>query len=228
MADLSDAQSALTTKVIGADPVTGVESNFHQITSAGGAHSNLRDSSGNEILSAITNPALTDRGLVTRSLPYELNKYAAATTNFTSATSATDVARIVGSATKTVRIKKIRISGRTTSGSPVACIIRLIKRSTANTGGTSVAATVVPFDSNSPAGTATVNHYTANPTLGTTVGDVACSSITFQASGLLQIIEHVFENPIILRGVVESLCINFNATTITGASICINFEWEEV
>jgi hypothetical protein len=86
----------------------------------------------------------------------------------------------------------------------------------------------VPFDSTSSAATAAVKHYTANPTVGTLVGNIATRSITFQSAGLLQVIEIEFENPVILRGTSELLCVNFNATSITGSSICCNAEWEEV
>jgi ABC-type transporter Mla subunit MlaD len=173
-------------------------------------------------------PSLTDAGLVVRPLPLELNTYGAATNGFVSAASATDVFRIVGSGTKTVRITKLTISGRTTSGSPVACIIKVIKYSSANTAGTSVATTAVPLDSSYPAATATVNHYTANPTLGTAVGNIATRSITFQASGLVETLVFEFENPIVLRGTAQQLSINLNATTITGASICCDVLWEEI
>ena len=179
---------------------------------------------------AVTNtaPALNNQGLVTRPLPYEPLKYAAATDNFAVAATATDIARLLGSGSKTIRVKRVVVSGRTTSGSPVACIIKLLKRSTANTGGTSVATTAVPLDSTSAAATAAANHYTANPTVGTLVGNIATRSITFQQLGLVETLIFDFETPIILRGTAEQLSVNFNSTSVTGSSICVNFEWEEV
>lgn len=171
-------------------------------------------------------------GVVTASTPRvvtaEREKYSAATNNFTIAASATDIARLLGSGSKAVRVTKVVVSGRTTSGSPVAVIIKVLKYSSANTGGTSVATTAVPFSSTYAAATASANHYTANPTVGTLVGNIATRSITFQSAGLLQILEFNFENPIVLTGTSEQLSVNFNATSVTGSSICVNFEWEEV
>jgi hypothetical protein len=37
----------------------------------------------------------------------------------------------------------------------------------------------------------------------------------------------VFDQPIALHGVSESLAINLNGVTWTGANIAINVEWEE-
>lgn len=180
------------------------------------------------IQSRLTNPLLTDYGIIVRPIPLELAKYIASTNAFILAAAPTDIFRIIGSATKTIRVKKLIVSGRTTSGSPVACIIKAIKYSTANTAGTSVATTAVPLDSNFAAATAACNHYTANPTLGTIIGNVGAHSITFQATGLVEIIEFVFDNPIVLRGVAQQLSINFNSTAVTGSSICCAAEWEEV
>lgn len=178
-----------------------------------------------------TTPALSDPGIITRNLPYEPNFYSATSGQFTSAATATDVATITGSATKTIRIKRVRITGTTTSGSPIGINIRIIKRSAANTGGTSVNDTEVPYDSSSPAATATVVHYTANPSaLGTAVGDIACSRTSFTQSGLTggDLIYDFTENPIILHGTSQILAVNFNSVTVTGSNICIVFEWAEV
>lgn len=191
-----------------------------------------KDLAGNLVLppTEITTPSLSQAGQVVRPLPFEPQKYAAATGGFAIAASATDVFRILGSNSKTVRVKKLVVSGRTTSGSPVAVVISLIKRSTANTGGTSVASTLVPMDSNNSAATASVNRYTANPTLGTEVGRIASHSITFQRVGLSPLgqLVYEFETPIVLRGSTEQLSVNFNATSVTGSSVACYVEWEEV
>jgi hypothetical protein len=201
-----------------------------------GASTSALQTTGNSSLSSIdgkittatATPSLSSSSIVVRGLPFEPQKYIAATDGFAIATSATDIFRIVGSGSKTIRIKKITISGRTTSGSPVPVIIKIIKYSTANSAGTSVTTTVVPADSSNAAGTATANHYTANPTLGTVVGNIATRSVTFQAAGLLQFLDLSFDTPIVLRGTSQQLSVNLNATSITGSSICCSAEWEEV
>lgn len=175
-------------------------------------------------------PGLSTSGLVIRPLPFEPQRYRASSGGFAIAASATDVFRIVGSGSKTVRVTKMIVSGRTTSGSPVAVVIHCRKRSTANTGGTEVGDTEVPLDSNNSAATATVGHYTANPTLGTDVGVIDSRSITFQQVGLSPAGELIleFKTPVVLRGTSEQLSINFNATSVTGSSIACVVEWEEV
>lgn len=96
--------------------------------------------------------------------------YSAATAAFASAATATDIFIVQGSATKTIRVIAVKVfATQTTAG---AGNIFLLKRSTANTGGTTVATTRVPLDSQYPAATATVQHYTANPTVGTLVGNI--------------------------------------------------------
>lgn len=224
MADLNDVQAAQSIKIIGADS-SGIESTPVQSTLNGGIHSNLRDSSGNELIG---------NKISGSSIPVTISEdvaYSAGVTNFTVAANATDIFNIIGSATKTVRINRIRISGSTTSGSPVKVGIQAIKRSTANTGGTRVATSMVPHDSTSAAATANVGHYTANPTtLGTSVGVVRTVQIAFNQSGLTggDILWDFRDQPIILRGVAQQLCVNFNATSVTGSLISIDVEWTEV
>lgn len=178
---------------------------------------------------ATSDPSNTAQGLVTRNIPVERLTYAASTDGFLSAALATDIFTVTGSASKTIRIKSMSISGRTTSGSPVPVVIKLLKRSTASTGGVSLATTAVPLDSTSAAATGTAKHYTTSPALlGTLVGNIKTRSIAFQAAGLVEIINCKFETPLVLRGVAESVSFNLNMTTITGSSIACSAVWEEV
>lgn len=87
--------------------------------------------------------------------------YAVSASPVTPVASASDIFTITGSATKTVVIKRITISGAATlQGS---YIIALVKRTAADTGGTSAAQILVPLDSNDVAATTTVLSYSANP-----------------------------------------------------------------
>jgi ABC-type transporter Mla subunit MlaD len=177
-------------------------------------------------------PSLSDAGLVTRPLPYEPQTYSAAASNATFPLLATDVWNIIGSATKTIRITKIRLTGTTTSGSPITVSAALIKRSALNTGGTRTVLTNVPHDNTNAAGTANVGFYTVNPlTLGAAVGNVRAHRITFNNTGITGgdvILDFVTGQPLILRGASQQLCINFNATTVTGNIISVSVEWQEV
>lgn len=224
MADISDINSALPTKIVGSDSV-GLEQTPVQSTVSGALHSNLRDNTGVE-LGTSSNPLFVSRESIRQT-------YSATAAAFTPAASATDVFTITGSATKTVIIKKIRVSGSTTSGSAIKLTTNLIRRSTVDTGGTRVAATVIPNDTNNAAGTATVGHYTANPTLGTAVGTVRSihNGITNTGMSGGDVVFELGDNDhqgITLRGTTQQLAVNFNSTTITGGIISISVEWVEI
>ena len=166
--------------------------------------------------------------------------YGAAKVGLVTATSATDIFTITGSATKIVRVKYISISATTTSATPAALDVLLLKRSTANLTGTSTGSpTIVPYDSTSAAATATVLAYTANPgTLGTLVGTALRNQklmqmlATYTATDFPpddKIIWDFGTHPIILRGITEVLAINLNAASATGtSSFDIDCMWTEM
>ena len=150
---------------------------------------------------------------------------------FTPAATATDFLSIVGSGTKTVRVTRISISGIATAAATVE--IQLIKRSSANTGGTSSAATVVPHDSNDAGATAAVNSYSANPTgLGTTVGTVRAAKLNLGAAGAAGVVEWNFttrnSKGLVLRGAAQSLNLNWGGAAVpAGTSLTIDVEFTE-
>jgi hypothetical protein len=150
----------------------------------------------------------------------------------TTAATATDVVTITGSATKTVRVTLIRVSGLATTA--ITTPVLLIKRSAANTGGTSAALTAVPHDSNNAAATATGLSYTANPTgLGAAVGTMRQDRLTFAVTASTADAPLVWDfgarpsQAVVLRGTTQVLAVNLNSTTITGGSISIDIEWTE-
>lgn len=161
--------------------------------------------------------------------------YSAGTAPLTAANTATDIFTITGSASKVVRIRKMGFAASATN--PTSANILIVKRSTANTGGTSTLLTNVPNDSDDLAGTATVRSYTANPTLGTTIGNIRSYKMTIPQTTPLggvgggPINEITFGNigdkAIVLRGTSEVLSVNLNSTTITGNSFNIFVEWTE-
>ena len=149
----------------------------------------------------------------------------------------TDIFTITGSATAVIKIRHVAVSAFQTTSSMQS--VSLIKRSTANTGGTSTTPTNVSHDSADSAATATVRAYTANPTLGTTVGRLAVKK--FYVSGAIpanngqfapgNIAEFVYDQqgqkPIILRGTSEVIAVNLPGVTLTGNSFDIFVEWTE-
>lgn len=158
--------------------------------------------------------------------------YSAAVIDAATGLLATDIFTITGSATKTIRVLEIVVSGTRSTAAETDVLV--LKRSTANSGGTSTTPTAVPNDSNDAAATATVRSYTANPTTGTLVGVVRSVSIDLAATNLnsgsssihVWDFRHVGQPPT-LRGTSEVLAVNLNGVTITGSSLDISIEWTE-
>ena len=162
--------------------------------------------------------------------------YSACITGLVTATTPTDVFTISGSATKTIKITRLGFTGLQTT-SALRDIV-LLKRSTANTGGTSTAPVAVSYDSNNAAATAVVTAYTANPTaLGTLVGNMRSYKYPLDANptGTSAVpstpVEWMFGDKggqaITLRGATQLFCVNLNSVTSTGDSLDIFVEWTE-
>jgi len=94
--------------------------------------------------------------------------YSAGFIGLVPAASTTDLLCIAGSATKTVKLQSIKISG---SGTAISVPATLLKRASADTGGTAASTTANPAnniskrDSGNATASATVIAYTANPTI---------------------------------------------------------------
>jgi hypothetical protein len=155
------------------------------------------------------------------------------------ATSPTAIFTITGSATTTVRVTQIRITATQTSAAEFSDVL-LVKRSAADTSGTSTAPTRVPLDSNDAAATATVLAYTANPTLGAAVGTIRTTRLMInvpnpssaQASEPQVPIIWEFGNrpsqAVVLRGTAQVLAVNLNAVSlVSAANFAIYVEWTE-
>jgi hypothetical protein len=157
--------------------------------------------------------------------------YSASAVAFAYAASGTDIFTITGSATKVIRITRIAVTGTQTTGAMRDVL--LIKRSAANTGGTSATPTMVPHDSTSAAATAVVRNYTANPSgLGATVGTLRAekfflAAATAVSGSLIVDFGPRYSQSIILRGTGEVLAVNMNGVTSTGNSMTITMEWTE-
>lgn len=147
---------------------------------------------------------------------------------------ATDVLTLRGSATKRVKVTRIKVIGTATAASQLDLYIT--KRTAANTGGTSTAPTISPRDSNNPTATAAGALYSANPTaLGTGVG-IEGTILFLAASGTPTGPSQEFEllfgqdntQSLVLNGIAQSVAINFNAQTQpAGAKFYYMIEWVE-
>lgn len=153
------------------------------------------------------------------------------TVNVAAAAAATDIAVLTGSATKTVYLTKVILSGiQTTAGLNE---VLLVKRSTADTGGTSTGGVAIPHDSADTAATGTVLAYTANPTTGTAVGTMRRNyqPIGGVTSVVNPVVTYEFGDkgrPLTLRGIAQQLAINLNGATLTGGTFDVTFEWFEI
>lgn len=158
--------------------------------------------------------------------------YVASINGLAPAALATDVFTVTGSATKTIRISKVELNGIQTTAGQVGVL--LLKRSTANSGGTSTTQVAVPYDSTNATATSTVLAYTANPTVGTLVGRVFSQRVFMpgaatasDAQGLTNAYGDIGQQNVVLRGTSEVFAVNFNGVTITGGSANITIEWNE-
>ena len=160
------------------------------------------------------------------------NTYGASVQGLVPAASATDIFTITGVAGKTVRITRIEVSGTQTTAGQVDVII--LKRSTADTAGTSTAPTIVPHDRNNPAAGATVLAYTANPTTGNLVGNLRAGKLFVAAPATASpttVLAFDYgtrpSQALVLRGTGDVIAVNLNAATVTGGSFNIGVEWTE-
>jgi|SRR6185312_570117 len=152
---------------------------------------------------------------------------------FTPGATPQDVFTITGNSTTNVYVQKMGISTTQTTAGLNAWYVA--KRSTANSGGTSSAATVVPLNANYSAH-ATVLEYTGNPTAGTLIGNVWgawVDSPAVAAAGVGNVIVEVdFQSmlgqPLALLSTADVLAWNFNGAALPGGlSVIAYVQWVE-
>ncbi|OPY84199.1 MAG: hypothetical protein A4E65_00337 [Syntrophorhabdus sp. PtaU1.Bin153] len=156
--------------------------------------------------------------------------YAIAGAANTPAATPTDVVTLYGSATKTIAVRKVIVSGMATTAGSMDVV--LTKRTAANTAGTSTAPSIAKFSSNDGTATATPALYTANPSaLGTGIA-LAEKKLNFGVAGAAGVVEFDFTNatgkPVYLIGATQGLAINLNGGTVpTGGTFGYTVIWEE-
>ena len=161
--------------------------------------------------------------------------YSASVSGLASVASATDIFTLTGSATKTIRVTHLEVSGVATT--ILETSVRVLIRTTADTGGTNAAATAFPHDQNSPAATASALSYTANPTIndGTNrlvrsqkvLFNLAAPTTASESSRMVLDYGNRPSQAIVLRGAAQQLAVNLNGVTVAGPSIDISIEWTE-
>lgn len=153
--------------------------------------------------------------------------YAVTTGYITPYATPTDVVVIGGSATKTIRIQRITLSSTQTTAGLNNWF--LIKRNTADSGGTTTALTTVPLNSNNPTATGTYLLYTAAPTINNTVGTIRAVTIesnapasTAQGNDYTIFDAQYAGQAITLNGAAQQCALNFAGAAVpTGLSISV-------
>lgn len=161
--------------------------------------------------------------------------YAAAFVAQSAGTAATtDIFTIFGSASKTIRVLQIGISGTVATTALYADALLQVA-SAAPTGGTATTLTNVPYDSNDAAGTAVVKFYTATPTAASYVGKIGSQKIFLPLTGTVTLPDQALFTfgglpgrcPV-LRGTSQGLSLSFNALTPANANSLDGFViWTE-
>jgi hypothetical protein len=169
------------------------------------------------------------------SIPQRVATYAASVVAMTPAASATDFFTITGSATKTVRVKRVSCTGASTADG--SAVVQGIRRTTADTAGTSTTPTIVKYDANDAAATAVVRAYTANPTVGSTtnggltrIGKLATAVLATSAAGVPLVWDfgQMNDKEIVLRGVNDVFALNNGGVSfVAGAALSCEVVWTE-
>jgi hypothetical protein len=153
-----------------------------------------------------------------------------ASANITLAASATDVMAFFGNGTTTVQVTKIRVTGIQTTTGIVDFL--LVRRSTANSGGTSSNFSLAQHETTDAANSSTPIAYTANPTPGTSLGNIRRWYQAISATTTPEFSEFTLEfgengKPLILSGTTQGICLNLNGVTVTGGVLSVSIEWIE-
>ena len=154
---------------------------------------------------------------------------------FTLPATPTDVVQLIGSVTKTVRLKRIMVSGQATTAKQWP--LSIIRRAAAITGGTPVSPAITKFDiTNDATPTAVVSHYTAlgsiqaaNPASSVlAIWDLTLTAPATNAYPVIMDFTTRTDKAFILRGVADCIVLNLGGGALTaGEKLSYYFEWEE-
>lgn len=168
--------------------------------------------------------------------------YSAAFIGLVPPASATDTICLAGSATKTVKLMQIRLSG--TAGTLVTLPVTLVRRASVATGGTAASTTANPAntisarDTTSPTATAVPISYTAVPTItdsSPTYLDSASLTLPVTSAGTVtmpMVLEYgrdvgaLLQSPT-LRGIAQQLCLNLNTISVSSGVLNGTITWTE-
>jgi hypothetical protein len=157
------------------------------------------------------------------------------------AASATDIACIAGSSTKTVIVRRVTVTG--TAGTLVTAPFTMVRRTSVDSGGTAAtttanwANTISQRDSNDAAASATLISYSANPTINDTSPTyIASAHLTIPVTSAGTVTNPIvweFDTPfsfvkgVVLRGATQQACINLNGVSVSSGLLHISIDWTE-
>jgi hypothetical protein len=146
------------------------------------------------------------------------------------ASSTTDNAVMPGNASNTVLLTAIRLTCTQTTAGNIN--VEIIKRSAADTSGTSAAMIAVPDDSNySAASSAPLSYTGTGPSVGAAVGDIDNAQIGCMAPATATPNDIYLLNrrqkPIVLRGTSQQVAVNTGNAALSGGNLTVTFEWIE-
>ena len=167
------------------------------------------------------------------------NTYSAVSIGLVPAASATDIVCLQGSATKTIHLTRVTISG--SAGTAITTPFVVLLRHSLDTGGTPASGVALPVaapnDQNNQTATATLNAWTANPTITDAspnyYASLAVTLPVTASSGTTPTILHfgAFTEPynqdITIRGVAQAACINLQAASVSSGVLSISLTWWE-
>ena len=157
------------------------------------------------------------------------------------AASATDIACIAGSSTKTVIVRRVTVTG--TADTLVTAPFTMVRRTSVDSGGTAAtttanwANTISRRDSSDAAASATLISYSANPTINDTSPTyIASAHLTVPVTSAGTVTNPIvweFDTPfsfvkgVVLRGATQQACINLNGVSVSSGLLHISIDWTE-
>jgi hypothetical protein len=142
-------------------------------------------------------------------------------------TNATDVCILLGSSSKTIQVLRLEVWVIYSAG---PFYLQIIKRTSANSGGTFSAISSIAHDSNDGSATAVLNAYSVNPTTGAGV-NVGIGVVATSTSGLAEPLVYDYakdnQKPMVLRGTSQGLAVNFLGDNGATTPVYVRYTWRE-
>lgn len=165
------------------------------------------------------------------------SSYVAATALKTAiAADVTVFGQLFGSATRVIRIQRIKVYAAVATGAIYGDVI-VTRRATIGTGGTATALACTPLDSKAAATTVTLPKiFTVAPTAGTGGGIVATGMAFMPVTGTPATIVQplIFEfgdyderEALVLRGIAEGIELSFGTTPANAPTVAFSIEYTE-